>query len=301
MSRRRNIFDFASKELTATAFWAWVLDAELADDSALRALNADLRQRLDLPADAQLANLELEKNPDDPGLRPIASSVSDDEGGRNRIDILATYRLADGELLHLVIENKTRRDGGAVAQVVGYRDRLQQRVANPVRAALFTFDTDPSISKQAAAQSITVFALSDMVELVDKHKHSHPILAAYAEFLGDKLTVASASPMSRSGDQYAENLAKWAVVADQRGIQTLLADYVTYAEQCGYTVHHAKGRSIFLTLGTRSPVVSVHPSKSSASNGLWFGISVTNLSKVHNFAVDRAAVPVDFAWQASDD
>jgi len=32
-------------------------------------------------------------------------------------------------------------------------------------------------------------------------------------------------------------------------------------------------------------------------NGLWFGVSVTNLSRVHNIHFNRAKMPVDFAWQ----
>lgn len=41
VARRKNIFDFASKELSATAFWAWVIDGEHSDDAALKAVNAD--------------------------------------------------------------------------------------------------------------------------------------------------------------------------------------------------------------------------------------------------------------------
>jgi len=70
MARTKNIFDYASKELSATAFWAWVLDAENADDATLNAINADLRSKLALPQQARLVDVVLAKNPDDPRLMP---------------------------------------------------------------------------------------------------------------------------------------------------------------------------------------------------------------------------------------
>jgi hypothetical protein len=297
VARRKNIFDFASKELSATAFWAWVLDAEHSDDAVMRSLNADLRVKMDVPADASLETIELEKNPDDPGLKLTAPSETEDRNDRKRIDILATYRIPGRGLLRIVIENKVRRDAQVIDQVIGYRDRLQKRVTDPVRAAVFTFDNTLASSKAAADESIVVFTLSEMLAMIDKHAASNAILEAYASFLKDKMTVASASPVRSSGDQHPENLARWSVVANQKGIQSLLETYVECAGKYGFSVTHSKGRSIFLTLGNQSPIVSVHPSKSSAVNGLWFGVSVTNLSRVHNTAFKRADMPVDFAWQ----
>jgi hypothetical protein len=274
-----------------------VLDAEQSDDADLRSLNADLRLKLDVPADATLETIELEKNPDDPGLKLTAPSETDDRNDRKRIDILATYRIRDGGFLRLVIENKVRRDPQVIEQVTGYRDRLQKRVTGPVRAAVFTFDNALARSKSAAAESITVLTLSEMVTLIDKHASSDAILEAYASFLKDKLTVASASPVRGSGEHHPENLARWSVVADQKGIQSLLETYVEYADKWGFSITRSKGRSIFLTMGSRNPIISVHPSKSSAVNGLWFGVSITNLSRVHNVFFSRAMMPVDFAWQ----
>lgn len=200
-------------------------------------------------------------------------------------------------LLRLVIENKVRRDPQVIEQVTGYRDRLQKRVADPVRAAVFTFDNALASSKAAVDKSITVLTLPEMLALIGKHASSNAILEAYAAFLKDKPTVASASPVRSSGEHHPENLARWSVVANQKGIQTLLETYVAYADKYGFSVTHSKGRSIFLTHGSRSPIISVHPSKSSAVNGLWFGVSVTNLSRVHNIHFNRAKMPVDFAWQ----
>ncbi|MFZ0832766.1 MAG: PD-(D/E)XK nuclease family protein [Mycobacterium sp.] len=297
VARRKNIFDFASKELSATAFWAWVLDAEHSDDAALRSLNEDLRLKLDVPADATLETIELEKNPDDPGLKLTAPSETDDHNDRKRIDILATYRIPDGGLLRLVVEHKIRRDPQVIEQVTGYRDRLQRRVTDPVRAAVFTFDNSLASSKAAADQSITVLTLSEMLTLIERHASSNAILEAYVSFLKDKLTVASASPVRGSGEHRPENLARWSVVANQKGIRSLLETYVECADRHGFAITHSKGRSIFLTIGNKSPIISVHPSKSSAVNGLWFGVSVTNLSRVHNILFNRAMMPVDFAWQ----
>lgn len=297
MTRGKNIFDFASKELSATAFWAWVLDAERSDDDALRSLSADLKLKMAVPADATLETIELEKNPDDPGLKLSVPSEVDDRSDRKRIDILATYRTPGGGLLRLVIENKVRRDPQVIDQVLGYRDRLQRRVNDPVRAAVFTFDNALAGSKAAADHSITVFTLAEMLAMVDKYAASNAILGAYASFLKDKLTVASASPVRSSDDHHPENLARWSVVANQKDIQSLLETYVDCARKHGFSVTHSKGRSIFLTLGNRSPIVSVHPSKSSAVHGLWFGVSITNLSRVHSIAFTRADMPVDFAWQ----
>jgi hypothetical protein len=232
VTRRKNIFDFASKELSATAFLAWVLDAEHSDDAALRSLNADLRLKLNVPADASLETIELEKNPNDPGLKLTTQSETDDRNDRKRIDILATYRIPDGGLLRLVIENKIRRDPQVIEQVTGYRDRLQKRVTDPVRAAVFTFDNALASSKAATDQSITVLTLSEMLALIGKHTSSNAILEAYVSFLKDKLTVASASPVRSSGEQHPENLARWSVVANQKGIQSLLETYVACADRC---------------------------------------------------------------------
>jgi len=135
MARRKDIFDFATKELTATAFWAWILDAEQSEDASLRPLNTELRLKLNVPIDATLVNIELERNPDDPGLKQHTPLETDERNDRKRIDILATCRMSDGSHLHLVIENKVRPDPNVIAQVMDYRDRLQKRVAGPVRAA----------------------------------------------------------------------------------------------------------------------------------------------------------------------
>lgn len=297
MARRKNIFDFASKELSATAFWAWVLDGEHSDDAALKAVNADLRARLDIPANATLASIELEKNPDDPGLKPLAEMTSDKDSGRKRIDILAIYRKTDGDLLHVVIENKVRRDVNVIAQVTGYRDRLQKRVAGLVQAAVFTFDNSLALSKSAAEGSITVFTLAEMVSMIDKHAESNAIIQAYLCFLQDKLTIANASPARSPGNSYPENQMRWSVVAAQIGIQPLLDEYSASAEKYGFSITSSKGRSIFLTLGNKRPVVSVHPSKSSAVHGLWLGVSITNLSRIHGAPFSRDALPANFAWQ----
>lgn len=297
MARRKNIFDFASKELSATAFWAWVIDGEHSDDAALKAVNADLRVRLDIPANATLESIELEKNPDDPGLKPLADMAADEDSGRKRIDILATYRKSDGDLLHLVIENKVRRDPNVIAQVTGYRDRLQKRVAGRVRAAVFTFDNSLVLSKAAADRSITVFTLAEMVSMLDKHAASNAIIEAYRYFLQDKLTVANASPVRGPGDGYPENHMRWSVVAAQMGIQSLLDEYSASAEKYGFSITPSKGRSIFLTLGNKRPVVSVHPSRSSAVHGLWLGVSITNLSRAQGAPFRREVLPVNFAWQ----
>ncbi len=297
MARRKNVFDFASKELSATAVWAWILDAELSDDSALMAVNAGLRLKLGVPIDAVLESIELEKNPDDPGLKLQTPSESEERSDRKRIDILASYRMADGELLRLVIENKVRRDPNAIEQVMGYRDRLQQRVSGPVRAAVFTFDDALASSTSAVGGSVTILALAEMVTLIDEHASSNAVLDAYVSFLKDKLTVAKASAVRGPGEHNPENLARWSVVGDQKGIKSLLDTYVACAESLGFSVTHSKGRSIYLTIKNRSPVISVHPSKSSAANGLWFGVSVTNLDRAHNTAFSRTDMPVDFAWQ----
>lgn len=295
--RTRNIFDFASKELTVTALWAWVLDAEQCDDTALRAVNADLRLKLKIPSDAVLVTIELEKNPDDPGLKPLTPSDSPESNDRKRIDILATYRLSDGSLLRYVIENKVRRDSGAIEQVIGYRDRLQKRVTGAVCAAIFTFDNSLSGSAFARESSVIVLTLSDMVAMISSHAEPSTILGDYSHFLRDKLTVASASPVRGLDDQYPENLARWSVVARKNGTADLLSGYEASATRHGFAVRHAKGRSIFLTIVNRSPVVSVHPSKSSAAEGLWFGVSITNLTRAHDMQITRADMPTSFAWQ----
>ena len=297
MERRKNIFDFASKELSATAFWAWVLDSEGSDEADLAALNAVIRLKLSIPIGAALASIELEKNPDDPGLKVLAPSDLDGSNERKRIDILATYYISDGGMLRVVIENKVRRDPNVIEQVAGYRDRLQRRVIGEVNAAIFTFDDALASSEQAAQKSVTVLALSEMLTLLGRHASSNAILSAYYEFLRDKQTVAKASPLRGSDDTYPENLDRWSVVAAQKGIGSLLQEYVGSAESFGYTVKHAKGRSIFLTHSSRSPLVSVHPLKSSAVSGLWLGVSVTNLSRNHDVAWGRQEMPSDFAWQ----
>ena len=69
------------------------------------------------------------------------------------------------------------------------------------------------------------------------------------------------------------------------------------AERWGFSINHSKRRSIFLTLGTASPVVSVHPLKSTMGSGLWLGISLTNLSRAHSICLSRADMPIDFAWR----
>ena len=297
MARRRNIFDFASKELSATAFWAWILDAEHSNDIALRTVNSDLRLKLNVPIDAVLESIELEKNPDDPGLKPHTPAEVDKHSGRKRIDILATYRLAAGGLLHYVIENKVRRDPNSIEQVIGYRERLQKRVIGSVHAALFTFDDALASSKMAADRSIAVFTLSEMVAVLGKHSASNATLGDYHNFLKDKVTIAKASPVRGASESHPENLARWSVVATQQGIQPLLETYVACAENYGYSVRHSKNRSIFLTIVNKSPVISVHPSKSSATNGLWLGVSITNLSRAHNISFGRPEMPSSFTWQ----
>ncbi|HZN80816.1 MAG TPA: hypothetical protein VFC01_14195 [Mycobacterium sp.] len=106
MARTKNIFDYASKVLSATAFWAWVLDAENADDATLNAINADLRSKLALPQQARLVDVVLAKNPDDPRLMPHLPSEEGERDDRKRIDILATYRLPERGLLDLSLDRQ---------------------------------------------------------------------------------------------------------------------------------------------------------------------------------------------------
>ncbi|MBI3224380.1 MAG: PD-(D/E)XK nuclease family protein [Mycolicibacterium cosmeticum] len=300
MERRKSIFDFASKELSTTALWAWVLSSEQSDEIELKSLNTDLRLKLNVPIGATLESIELEKNPDDPGLQVVSPSDLDVTNNRKRIDILVTYRMSDESMLRIVIENKVRRDLNAIEQVLDYRDRLKRRVIGDVRAAVFTFDDALAKSERAVQESVIVLALSEMVALINRHASSNAILAAYYEFLRDKQTVAKASPLRGSHDSYPENLDRWSVVAGQKGIRALLEEYVGSAEKYGFTVKHSKNRSIFLTHSNRSPLVSVHPLKSSAVSGLWLGVSVTNLSRSHGVIWGRPEMPVDFAWKIEE-
>lgn len=298
MARRKNIFDFATKELTATAFWAWVLDAETSDDVTLKAINADLRTKLDIPQHAELVSIELEKNPDDPGLKSHSSFEEDDCDSRNRIDILATYRLSDnGGHLYCVIENKIRRDTAVLGQVAGYRDRLQKRVTGAVRAFVFTFDDTLATSSLAENRSISIFPLSEMVALLDPYRSDHVILKDYSDFLKDKLTKASAFPVRRIEEDNPANRAKWSIVAAERGITSLIETYEAAAHRLGFSITHAKGRSIYLSIVNNRPIVSIRPLKSSPVHGLRFGVSITNLVRTHNASLTRGEMPRDFAWQ----
>jgi hypothetical protein len=284
--------------LSSTAFWAWILESERSDDEGLQAINADLRTKLEIPEQARLESIDLERNPDDPGLKTHPTLDAEDAfDDRKRMDIHAVYRLPDNELLHYIIENKVRRDPGVLDQVAGYRNRLQRRVTGTVRASVFTFDDALASSSSLAERTILVLTLSEMIKVLEPHARSHTLLKDYLDFLKDRLTKLSVSPVRGIEENNSANIAKWSIVAAERGIESLIENYVISARRLGFSVTHSAGRSIFLSMGNRAPIVSVWPSSSSAVNGLWLAVSITNFSDVHHASLSGSEMPNGFAWK----
>lgn len=289
-----NLFSFASKELTNSGVWAWILSGLKYTNTSpiLEELAKKLFSSLQIPIPEEIRVLEREY------------SIS----GRQRIDVYIEG-VSKGKSFIFFIENKISRDQNVCNQVKEYISSVQQKGV-AVYPAIFSHD--PLIKSQVADFmksgslncEVKVFDIKDMLNLFSGTSfQEHDFLAQFYDFLKLKeqnLSVFAKSLKGRSGGR-GGSLEQWLEVAAEREITELITCYVAEAEKLypsdiAYNIH----RSIAIHFATRSssgkgsPVISLHPKKSNRNKGLYIGFSNQNLKKVFGREMPKNALPANF-------
>lgn len=289
-----NLFSFASKELTNSGVWAWILSGlkEKKASPVLKELAEKLFVTLQLPIPEEIKVLEREY------------SIS----GRQRIDVYVEG-VSNGSQFIFFIENKISRDQNVGHQVREYISSVQKQGV-PVFPAIFSHD--PFIKMQVADFvksnilncEVKVFDIKDMLKLFEGTSfQEHELLVQFYDFLKLKeqnISAFAKSVKGRSGGR-GGSLEQWLEVAAERGITELITFYVAEAEKLypsdiAYNIH----RSIAIhftnrpSSGKGSPVISLHPKKSNRDKGLYIGFSNQNLEKVFGREMPKNAIPANF-------
>lgn len=167
MSYHSNLFEYAPRELSHSAFWAWVLDSlntSSGEFSDVRALAQRLLDAADVPIPDEI-NVTTES--------PL-------ETGANRIDI---HALLDGER-ELLIENKVSARP-SVEQLTSY-----QEASNHETAHFLLLSTAFPMQKAKCAEQEelwTFLQAPDLLTLLKMGERSHPVLSDYHEWLKQAL------------------------------------------------------------------------------------------------------------------
>lgn len=271
----KNIFDYAYKELTNTAVWAWILASEDSDDAELVDVCRSLKNKLGVPAGAKLRHIATNQNID----------------AKNQLDILATYEIADEEL-YVLIENKTGKSVGVLEQIKRYILKLKDEGAQNIRPFIFSFDVELEHMREAHQKDgVFIVTIRDMQDVFGREPYQNIILAQYALFLKKKLFLTQkmadhkGSKAGRMGYEY------WQDISSRRGVEDLLFFYV---EKSG-SIHSCDIRfninnSVHLQFKNQGALVSARPKESNIVKGLKVGYSVTNLGG----RLDAAYLPSDF-------
>lgn len=169
MSDQPNLFEFAPRELSHSAFWAWVLDSLDSQEEDLRDVR-DLGRELlqSVGASPPKVSIEVETEYSLPG-----------EAGR--VDIYAT--IDDSEAL--LIENKVS-DRPSVDQLRAYKASPDAEEAHFLLIST-TYPTQ-NAAKAEAEEPWTYLNAEDVLELLDEVNGDYPILTDYHRWLTDEVS-----------------------------------------------------------------------------------------------------------------
>jgi PD-(D/E)XK nuclease superfamily protein len=176
---RHNLFKFATKELSHSAFWAWVLesvDQANPEFKGPRELGRLLLERLGVPGEPTSLVVETERS-----LR----------GGAGRADIWVN--VDDRHIV--VIENKTSSIPGP-AQLAKYQTALKGEVQD-VHLCLLSTAFDEEIRSQNAALPCEFVGAEHILSMLEQVTHDHPLIQDYFAWLSDLV-------------QSKERLRRWA-------------------------------------------------------------------------------------------
>lgn len=166
-----NIFDFAYKELTNTAIWAWILSMRHIQDNEIQTIEKKLTILLGIPPDAILND-------------NISTNIN--LTSKDQLDILARYSYQNEEIF-LVIENKTRKDLNVISQLKRYIDVLKSQGAKNLIPCIFTFDLEMESERtNLLNEGIRLFTIQDMQMIFGISTYKNEILNHYSQYLKKK-------------------------------------------------------------------------------------------------------------------
>ena len=274
----KNIFDFAYKELTNTAMWAWILASEQSETLEVSILSKNLKQKLGIPSHYNLTSISTNVN-----ISP-----------KDQIDILAKYRHGN-EYIFLVIENKTRKDENVANQIMRYSDQLNKLNITNIKNFIFTFDLEIEENREDLLRNnIQLFTINDMSNLLEEKSYNNLLLQQYKNYIQKKQKFQKMILNSIGKKEGAMDFDFWEENASKNGILELFYFYLKELEKFSNAeTIFSKERSVFLKLN-KHPIISLHPKKSNCVKGLRIGFSETNIKKLGVELQQSIDLPKDF-------
>lgn len=269
----KNLFDYAFKELTNTAVWAWILANEGSDDQELSDVSRTLRCRLGVPENARFLH--------------VASNQNIDAG--NQIDILATYE-SGNEKVFVLIENKTGKDDNVLVQTKRYISKLRDCGAQHIIPFIFTFDVD--IKRESFQEDgISIMTIMDMQRIFGADSYKNIILNQYASFLKKKLFILLEMSKNKGNKNGEMSYEYWQGIASHRGVEDLLFFYVEKSGRLRSSeTRFNKNNSVHLQFRREGALISARPKELNIVKGLKIGYSVKNLG----YRLDANYLPAEF-------
>lgn len=284
-----NLFDYAPKELSNTAVWAWLLShlqfpknaTNLEYNIALRLLN---RIGVPKPEDTQRVSKEV----------PLQNN--------ERIDLLCKFK-SGSEMYYLIIENKIEHDPDVIQQIRTYRRNMPQ--SYPIYSAIFTFDISlESERNRLREDGIELFTIKDMVSFFsDENISNNTILTHYFDFLVRKSrSLINEATSIQDRDESGQPLYyKWLSVARDQGVEDLFEKVLEMMREKSANIRFHGTNSITACYkrqdgGNERPLIAFWPRKSDDYNGVRIGYSDT-CSKYLSLTVNDEYLPSAFDKQ----
>lgn len=271
----KNLFDYAYKELTNTAIWAWILANEDSTDAELVEVSRRLRQKLGIPTEAKFIHVATNQNID----------------AKNQLDILATYEILDRKLF-ILIENKTGKSAGVLEQIKRYILKLQEEGAQHIRPFIFSFDVELDAMREVHQKDgVFTVTIRDMQDIFNQETYINIVLEQYASFLKKKLILVQKMTEHKGRKSGEMGYEYWQDISSRKGVEDLLFFYVEKAEGIqSCETRFNKNNSVHLQFKNEGALVSARPKESNIVKGLKIGYSVTNLGH----RLDAAYLPSSF-------
>lgn len=181
---RHNLFRFATKELSHSAFWAWIFQATDAEDEALegpRAVGQSALRKLDVSPPTENVSVKTEV-PFPSGDRPDLK-IEFDDGNALFVELKRSAAFSEQQIERY---REAIGKGGVVALI---STRYDARKAGGICSYL---------------------GLEEIQEIIAPHRASHPLLSDYAEWIDERFERRNAikeNAFAQDADKIAESLS----------------------------------------------------------------------------------------------
>lgn len=181
-----NLFHFAPRELSHSAFWAWVLQCTDSEDPLLSA-----------PKAVGLALLDATNTPRPLSEVKVETEVKLRKAGR--LDVVVTV---DEGRATLVIENKVLSKP-AVEQLDRYEEELRADARGGLSLAVMSTAFDEDVRDEIRSRADWQYlGIDTLCSILEPHQHGHALLQHYASWLAAR-------------KRKREELARYALSADR--------------------------------------------------------------------------------------